>query len=62
MLPEMTATRLKEFKQQGQEQFSIRCPLGTAERIEEFRHEKGLRSRNEAITELITRGFVTTDF
>ena len=62
MLLEMTASRLRELKQQGLRQFSIRCSLGTAERIEEFRRAKGLRSRNEAIAELIQRGFVAADF
>ena len=58
----MTATTLKKSGKAHLEQFSIRCPIGTAERLEAFRRAQGLRSRNEALAELIARGFVAADF
>ena len=61
---QMKAKTLKKGGAAFTEQFSIRCPAGTAERLEEFRREYGLRSRAEAINELLSHGWLTltTDF
>ncbi len=40
------------------EQFSIRVPLGTALRLEQFKRQHGLASRNQAVIAILNRGFI----
>lgn len=48
--------------QRVKEKYSLTCTPELAERIEEFRCEMGLRTRSDAVTELIARGFVAADY
>ncbi|WP_415409660.1 hypothetical protein ACLM45_12925 [Synechococcus sp. A10-1-5-9] len=43
------------------EQFSIRVPVGTAKRLEQYKQRHGYSSRNQVINELIACGFVHLD-
>ena len=43
------------------ETFSIRVPAGTRQRLERYRLERGFRSRNQAIYELLCAGFVVDE-
>ena len=43
------------------EQLFVRCPIGTKDRLEEFRRTNGFRSASEAVRVLIDRGLVELD-
>ena len=43
------------------EVFSIRVPVGTAQRLEQFKKQHGMHSRNQAILEILARGFVLSE-
>lgn len=57
----MPATVLTQANGRAKEQFTISVPVGTRQRLEEFRKQNGLKSRNQAVYELLSRGFTETD-
>ena len=54
----MTATLVNK-NGAASEQFSIRVPLGTAQRLEQFKEQHGLTSRNQAVVAILNRGFTS---
>ena len=58
----MSAKGLQKPRPHLTEQYSVRFSDAFIERIEEFRCEMGLRSRNQAVQELIARGFAAADY
>ena len=57
----MQATVLTQANGRAKEQFTISVPVGTRQRLEEFRKQNGLKSRNQAVYELLSRGFIESD-
>ena len=57
----MPATVLTQANGRAKEQFTISVPVGTRQRLEEFRKQNGLKSRNQAVYELLSRGFIESD-
>ena len=57
----MQATVLTQANGMAKEQFTISVPVGTRQRLEEFRKQNGLKSRNQAVYELLSRGFIESD-
>ena len=56
----MTATLVNKDGS-ASEQFSIRVPIGTAKRLEQFKKQHGMHSRNQAVNEILARGFVLAE-
>jgi len=54
----MQATVLTQASGRAKEQFTISVPVGTRQRLEEYRKQNGLKSRNQAVYELLSRGFI----
>lgn len=59
--PDIMQASIIEFEGTAAEQFTIRVPAGTRAKLEEFRLKTGLRSRNQAIYELLAAGLVETE-
>ena len=56
----MTSTQAKILPP-ATETFSICVPAGTRQRLEDFRYEYGLPSRNQAVYELICSGLLAAE-
>ena len=56
----MTATLVNKDGS-ASEQFSIRVPVGTAKRLDQFKKQHGMHSRNQAVNEILARGFVLSE-